>query len=87
MLKACGSALAPTVPGQFRVGDTRHTVADISAMQRLGWKPTIPVEQNVVEYLDWMSRHQDTRVYLDEAERVMRKAAVIRTATPAAVPS
>ena len=79
MLKACGSSLEPSVPGQFRVGDTRHTVADITAMRNLGWQPTIPVEQNIVEYLDWMSRFRDTRVYLEEAERVMRDLHVIRS--------
>jgi dTDP-L-rhamnose 4-epimerase len=78
MLTACGSRLEPAVPGEFRVGDTRHTVADISAIGRLGWQPTIPVEQNVVEYLDWMSNYQDTKVYLDDAERVMREAEIIR---------
>jgi dTDP-L-rhamnose 4-epimerase len=84
MLKACGSDLEPAVPGQYRVGDTRHTVADISAMRALGWEPTIPVEQNIVEYLDWMSRYRDTKGYLDEAERVMREMNVIRSvAVPA----
>jgi dTDP-L-rhamnose 4-epimerase len=81
MLRASGSRLGPAVPGQFRVGDTRHTVADISAIRRLGWEPTIGVDQNVVEYLDWMSSYQDTKAYLDQAERVMREAQVIRTAT------
>ena len=78
MLRACRSALEPSVPGVFRLGDTRHTVSDISAMARLGWQPTIPVEQNVREYLDWMSQSKDTRPYLEEAERVMRQQDVLR---------
>src|SRR5207249_3389124 len=28
MLTACGSRLEPVVPGEFRLGDTRHTVSD-----------------------------------------------------------
>ncbi len=79
MLEACGSSLEPSVPGQFRVGDTRHTVADISAMHRLGWQPTIPVEQNVQEYLAWMSPSRDTRDYLEEAERVMQHQGIVRS--------
>jgi dTDP-L-rhamnose 4-epimerase len=78
MLRACGSTFEPSLPGVFRLGDTRHTVSDISAMAKLGWKPTIPVEQNVSEYLDWMSGYKDTRPYLDEAERVMRQQDVLR---------
>ena len=77
--RAPGSPLLePSVPGHFRVGDTRHTVADISAMRRLGWAPTIPVEQNVTEYLEWMPRYRDTKVYLEEAERAMREMNIVR---------
>ena len=55
MLSASESSLEPEVPGVYRLGDTRHTVSDISAVARLGWQPTIAVEQSVVEYLDWMA--------------------------------
>jgi dTDP-L-rhamnose 4-epimerase len=78
MLRACRSTLEPSLPGVFRLGDTRHTVSDISAIAKLGWEPTIPVEQNVHEYLDWMSDYKDTRPYLEEAERVMRQQDVLR---------
>jgi dTDP-L-rhamnose 4-epimerase len=78
IINACGASVEPSVPGVFRVGDTRHTVADISAIGALGWKPSIPVERNVEEYLEWMSRYRETRAYLDEAERVMRDQAIIR---------
>ena len=78
IIDACGASIEPSVPGVFRVGDTRHTVADNAAMGALGWEPTIPVEQNVREYLEWMSRYRETRAYLDEAERVMREQAILR---------
>ena len=78
IIDACGASIEPSVPGVFRVGDTRHTVADNAAMGALGWEPTVPVEQNVREYLEWMSRYRETRAYLDEAERVMREQAILR---------
>ncbi|HEY9289379.1 MAG TPA: NAD-dependent epimerase/dehydratase family protein [Candidatus Dormibacteraeota bacterium] len=80
MLQACASSLQPSVPGLFRLGDTRHTVSDISRMQALGWQPTIPVEQNIHEYLEWMSDQRETRAYLEEAERMMRQQNVVRPA-------
>lgn len=83
MLAACESPLEPEVPGEFRLGDTRHTVSDISAMDEIGWQPTIPVEQNVVEYLQWMSGFAGTAAYLEEAERVMRHQGVVRAAVRA----
>jgi hypothetical protein len=46
----------------------------------LGWKPEIPVEQNVAEYVAWMKGQQGTNAYLEEAERIMRQQNVIRQA-------
>ncbi len=53
-------------------------MSDISAIQALGWQPTIPVEQNAREYLEWMERYEATREYLEEAERIMREQNVLR---------
>src|SRR5207302_11076135 len=79
MLNACGSPLEPQVPGEYRLGDTRHTVSDISAMRRLGWEPTIRAEQSAIEYLSWMSGFSSTTQYLQEAEQIMRQQGVVRS--------
>jgi dTDP-L-rhamnose 4-epimerase len=79
MLKACRSSLEPVVPGQFRVGDTRHTVSDIAECNRLGWQPEIPVEQNVREYMEWIAEQDLRREYLEQAERAMLQDNIIRT--------
>jgi dTDP-L-rhamnose 4-epimerase len=82
MLDAYDSPLEAEVPGEYRVGDTRHTVSDITAMERIGWKPTVRVEQNVAEYVEWMAGFTNTAAYLSEAERVMREQGVIRSVAP-----
>jgi dTDP-L-rhamnose 4-epimerase len=79
MLDACGSGLEPEVPGTFRVGDTRHTVSDTAAIETLGWQPTVSVDENIRDYLAWMSRYSNTKEYLDEAERVMAEQNVVRS--------
>ena len=84
MLKALDSSLFPLVPGEYRLGDTRHTVSDISAMRSLGWEPGIPVEQNIREYLAWMKPQLDESISArgaTEAERVMREQGVLRRAS------
>jgi dTDP-L-rhamnose 4-epimerase len=77
-LSPSGRSLEPLIPGEFRLGDTRHTVSDISKLRSLGWEPTIPVEQNVAEYVAWIKEQRDTREYLEEAERVMREQGVVQ---------
>jgi dTDP-L-rhamnose 4-epimerase len=83
VLDACESSLEPEVPGAYRLGDTRHTISDISAIERLGWRPTIPVEQSVVEYLKWLSGFSGTADYVAEADKVMREQHIIRSVTRA----
>jgi dTDP-L-rhamnose 4-epimerase len=78
MINEFNSSLEPLVPGEFRLGDTRHTISDISRLEALGWQPTIPVEQNVAEYVAWIKEQRGTREYLEEAERVMREQGVVQ---------
>lgn len=79
MIREFKSQLAPLVPGDFRLGDTRHTISDNSKLSALGWEPTIPVEQNVREYVAWMREQDGTAEYLEEAERVMREQGVVQS--------
>ena len=78
MLQASNSSLGLQVPGEFRLGDTRHTVSDISRMKSLGWEPTTPVEVNVRQYLEWLDTQTGTEEYLFEAERIMAEQGVIQ---------
>ncbi len=79
MLREFQSELEPLVPGIYRIGDTRHTVSDISKLRTLGWEPEIPVEQNVAEYVNWFRTQQGTDEYFREAERVMMEQNVLRS--------
>jgi dTDP-L-rhamnose 4-epimerase len=80
VLQAAGSRLEPQVNGEFRVGDTRHTVSDVAALQSLGWRAEVPIEQTVARYLEWISGFSNTRQYLEAAEAAMRGSNVIRRA-------
>jgi dTDP-L-rhamnose 4-epimerase len=78
MLEAFGSELEPVVPGEFRLGDTRHTVSDISGLRSLGWAPEIPVEQNARDYVNWFRDQSVTAESFLEAERLMRERGVVQ---------
>jgi len=78
MIKEFGSELEPSIPGEFRLGDTRHTISDVSRLEALGWQPEIPVEQNAHEYVEWMRQQQTTDEFLREADRMMREQGVVQ---------
>ncbi len=79
-VKVAGCALEPEIPGVFRVGDTRHTISDISALRELGWEPCVPIETSIRQYLDWIRTQPDVRAeYFRQAEEEMRRTLVLRS--------
>lgn len=80
MLRVFGSKLEPKIPGIFRVGDTRSTVSDISALEKLGWKPKKTLEQSLIEYRDWLMREGAIKDTSNQAMALMMKQGVIRKA-------
>ena len=73
-----GKGAAPLVTGEYRFGDTRHIVSDISKLRALGWAPQGTLEGNVDEYLAWAQRQPDFRNYADEAREHMKQVGTVR---------
>jgi dTDP-L-rhamnose 4-epimerase len=82
MISACGYSFDPVISGQFRVGDTRHTVSDVSRLAALGWSPKIPVEENVREYISWLRGQQLDTDLLSRADAEMTAVGVLRSVRP-----
>lgn len=68
------------IPGEFRVGDTRHTLSDISKLKSLGWAPKRTAEVSVDEYLEYLKQQTDIDDILEYAEKTMKKMNVVRKA-------
>ena len=75
-----GQRIEPLVPGEFRFGDTRHIFSDISNLQSLGWKPQVPFEKIVEEYVAWAREQPDVKDYYADAEKEMLSTGTIRKA-------
>jgi len=75
---ACGSDLPATFTGQFRVGDTRHTVSSSAKLERLGWRARYSVEQIVRDYVAWVRDQSDVPDTSDQATAEMASRGVLR---------
>lgn len=51
--KELGKEIAITASNQFRLGDVRDIFADITAIQALGFKPKVTVEEGIRKYVRW----------------------------------
>ena len=77
-----GKPIAPLVPGEFRFGDTRHVVSDITKLRALGWQPNVPLRQIVADYAAWVETQPNVKDYYAEAEIVMKQRGTVRAAAP-----
>jgi dTDP-L-rhamnose 4-epimerase len=68
----------PKFPGEYRFGDTRHTLSDNSKLRSLGWIPQRTAEDSVKEYLEYLKQQTDITDILDYAEKTMKKLNVVR---------
>jgi dTDP-L-rhamnose 4-epimerase len=63
---------------EFRVGDIRHAVSDISKLKSIGWLPQRSEEQIVKEYIQWVKQQNINTSYLKEAEQKIRSMGVVK---------
>jgi dTDP-L-rhamnose 4-epimerase len=75
-----GVKLEPNISGEYRVGDTRHSVSDISKLQRLGWRPTKTPRDSVRDYVEWIRGQKLDKDYAAEALAKLREMGALRKA-------
>lgn len=78
--EATGVEFKPHLTGEYRVGDTRHSVSDIGKLQRLGWRPTKTPRDSVRDYVSWMRGQTRDQDYAAQALTKLREVRVLRQA-------
>ena len=72
VMRQYGSDRARQVTGEYRFGDTRHILSDISALQALGWEPRRTPADSVAAYAAWLEGMDGLDGVLAEANARMR---------------
>jgi dTDP-L-rhamnose 4-epimerase len=80
VMRHYGSDQAGAVTGDYRFGDTRHILSDVSAMRALGWEPRRRPEESVAAYAKWLEGMDGLEAVLAEANARMRALGVVRRA-------
>lgn len=75
-----GSEQAAAVTGEYRFGDTRHILSDITALKSLGWEPRCTPADSVNAYAAWLDGMAGLEEVLAEANGRMRALGVVRKA-------
>ena len=76
--KMFGKNIDPKIPGEYRFGDTRHIFSDISKLKKMGWKPVIPIEQSIKEYMQYLEEQVDIEDILEFQRKRMKDLNIVR---------
>lgn len=68
------------IPGEYRFGDVRHIVSDVSKLERLGWRVTKSLDDIITDYLAWVVEQPNLKDYFESAEQAMKAAGAVRKA-------
>lgn len=69
--------IKPSIPGEYRLGDNRHSVSSIEKLNKLGWSPKKSLDNIFEDYINWLNSMGDISDYFSEAEQTMRSSGVI----------
>ena len=80
LIKLTGRSIEPEINSEFRFGDTRHIISDVSKLENLGWKPSVSLENIARGYINWVEKQLEVRDYYTRASEEMKTMGVIKTA-------
>ena len=79
VMRQYGSDHHAVVPGEYRFGDTRHILSDITSLSMLGWSPKRTPTDSVAAYAEWLEDRDGLDGILEAANASMRSLGVVRT--------
>ncbi len=77
--RALGIDIAPLARGEFRPGEIRSLISDISLIRSIGYEPQVTLEQGISRYLDWIGTQGAIDDYFAQAEAGLRAKGIVQS--------
>ncbi|MBA2251341.1 MAG: NAD-dependent epimerase/dehydratase family protein [Nitrospirales bacterium] len=74
---ALGVPMKRIARGEFRPGEMRHLMSDITRMRSIGFTPEVDLSVGIARYLEWIRSQADVRDYFAEAEPILRAKHIV----------
>ena len=71
--------IKPKITREFRLGDIRHAVSDISKLKNLGWEPEVSEKDAITEYIEWIKKQKITKDSVNLSEKHLREVGTLRS--------
>ncbi len=74
-----GIDLAPLARGEFRPGEIRSLISDISRIRTIGYEPQTSIEQGIERYVAWIKTQGSVADYFSKAEAGLRAKGIVQS--------
>jgi dTDP-L-rhamnose 4-epimerase len=73
-----GVKLAPLARGEFRPGEIRSLISDISRIRTVGYEPQTTIEQGIGRYIEWIKTQGTVDDYFSAAEAGLKAKGIVQ---------
>jgi len=74
-----GVKIAPLARGEFRPGEIRSLISDISRIRTIGYEPQTTIEQGIGRYVEWIKTQGTVEDYFAKAEEGLRAKGIVQS--------
>jgi dTDP-L-rhamnose 4-epimerase len=76
--KQLGLAIEPIARGEFRPGEIRSLISDITRARTIGYEPQVPLEEGIARYIAWIKTQGAVEDYFAKAEIGLREKGIVQ---------
>lgn len=80
-----GVAIEPIARGEFRPGEIRSLISDISRARTIGYEPRVPLEEGIARYVAWIKTQGAVEDYFAKAEIGLREKGIVQNVARASM--
>ena len=73
-----GVAIDPIARGEFRPGEIRSLISDISRIRTIGYEPRVRLEEGIARYIAWIKTQGAVEDYFAKAEIGLREKGIVQ---------
>jgi len=74
-----GVKIAPLARGEFRPGEIRSLISDISRIETIGYAPQTTIEEGIARYVEWIRTQGTVADYFAKAEAGLRAKGIVQS--------
>ena len=73
-----GVSIEPLARGEFRPGEIRSLISDITRIKSIGYEPRVQIEEGIARYIAWIKTQGTVEDYFARAETGLREKGIVQ---------